>query len=805
MFKNHLKIAWRSIRKEKFFTLIKIGGFAIGIAACLLIALFIKNELSYDKHYKNTDRIYRVVLQGKMDGEVMKSVHFQLPFADALAADFPEIQKAGKVNTSELFGAGKRGVRLAHETQNNFEEGFVFANQQLFEILEITLEQGNPQNALTQPQSLIVSQSKAKKYFPNGNAVGQTIVLDNNSSNPYTITGVMKDFPKNSHLNFDFIMPIEDTNMSWTNQNYFTYVLVDEKANIQELEKKMFSIIENYVIPAQIERSRTPDFIEVLKTIEYKLQPINDIHLKSDLKMGDGLKHGDIRFIWLFAAIAGFILLLACINFINLSTAKSANRAKEVGLRKTIGAFKSNLITQFITESVLFSIFSFILGVILAWLLLPTFNTIAAKAISMPWTSWWLLPIILVSALCIGILAGLYPAFYLSSFRPINVLKGNLRAGSKSGRLRSGLVVFQFTTSVILIIGTLIIYKQMDYILKKEIGYDKEQVVIIEGATILGDKAQNFKEQLLQLSNVHQVTKSDYLPIEGTKRNGNTFKKVGEGNEVRGIPGQIWRVDYDYIKTLGINLNKGRDFSKKFASDSVNSIIINEKMANRLGFDNPLGKQIDNGGQNWTVVGVIEDFHFKSLKEDITPLALVIGNDIGAISVKLNSENVKETIASIATIWNRNVPNQTFKYTFLDQKFTQMHEGVQRMGKIFNSFALFAILVACLGLFALSAFMVEQRKKEISIRLVLGAPFKSIYKLLTLDFLKLIFISILIAIPIGWYIMSRWLEDFAYRIDIGWKTFALAGIIAIVIAILTISYQSIGAALIKPLKSLRSE
>jgi len=804
MFKNHLKIAWRSITKDKFFTFIKVGGFAIGIAACLLIALFIRDELSYDRHYKNTDRIYRVVLQGMMDGELRKSVHFQLPFADALASDFPEILKAGKVNTSELFGAGKRGMRLADETQNNFEEGFVFANQQLFEILEIPLEQGNAKNALIQPQSLVISQNKATKYFPNGNAVGQTIVFDNNSSKPYTITGVMKDFPKNSHLNFDFIMPIEDTNMSWTNQNYFTYVLVDENANIQELEKKMFSIMETYVIPAQLKRGRDENFIEVLKTIEYKLQPVSDIHLKSDLKMGDGLKHGDIRFVWLFAAIAGFILLLACINFINLSTAKSANRAKEVGLRKTIGAFKSNLIAQFITESVLFSIFSFILGTILAWLLLPTFNAIAAKAILMPWTSWWFLPIILVSALCIGILAGLYPAFYLSSFRPINVLKGSLSTGSKSGRLRSGLVVFQFTTSVILIIGTLIIYKQMNYILKKELGYDKEQVVIIEGAHILGEKAQNFKDQLLQLPKVQQVTKGDYLPIEGTKRNGNTFKKVGEGNEERGIPGQIWRVDYDYIKTLGIHLTKGRDFSKSFASDSISSIIINEKMASRLAFSNPLGKQIDNG-QNWTIVGVIEDFHFKSLKEDITPLALVIGNDIGAISVKLNPENIKETIASIATIWDHNVPNQTFSYTFLDQKFTHMHDGVQRMGKIFSSFALFAILVACLGLFALSAFMVEQRKKEISIRLVLGAPFKSIYKLLTLDFLKLILISIIIAVPIGWYIMSRWLEDFAYRIDIGFEIFLLASVIALLIAVVTISYQSIGAALLKPLKSLRTE
>lgn len=804
MFKNHIKIAWRSIKKEKLFTSIKIGGFAVGIAACLLIALFIKDELGYDKHYKNGAHIYRVVMQGEMNGEIMKSVHFQLPFADALASDFPEIKKAGKVNTSELFGAGKRGLRIAGASQNNFEDGFVFANQELFEILEINLLQGNSSSALTEPGSLVLSKGKAATYFPNGDALGKSIILDNNTAKPYTISGIMEDLPANTHLQFDFILPIEDTNMSWTNQNYFTYVLVDDKANVQALEKKMFSIVENYVIPAQMDRGRAPDFIEVLKTIEYKLQPIGDIHLKSDLKMGDGLPHGDIRFVWLFAAIAGFILLLACINFINLSTAKSANRAKEVGLRKTIGAFKSNLVAQFLTESVLFSILSFVLGVVLAWLLLPSFNAIAMKSVSMPWQSLWFFLVILVSALSIGIIAGLYPAFYLSAFKPIAVLKGDLSTGSKSGRLRSGLVIFQFTTSVILIIGTLIIYKQMNFIVTKELGYNKEQVVLLEGSSILGNKSASFKNQLLQLPMVQQVTTSDYLPIEGTKRNGNTFRKSDEGNEERGIPTQIWRVDYDYIQTLGMQLEKGRDFSKKIASDSIQSIIINEKMASILGFENPIGKQISNG-RDWTIVGVIADFHFKSLKEDITPLALVIGTDVGAISVKLKDGEIDRALMAIGTIWAKNVPNKAFNYTFLDQKFAQMHADIKRMGKIFNSFALFAIMVACLGLFALSAFMVEQRKKEISIRLVLGAPFKSIYKLLTLNFLKLIGISILIATPIGWYLMSRWLEDFAYRITMGWEVFIGAGLIALGIAIVTISYQSIGAALMQPLKSLRTE
>ncbi|WP_421813269.1 FtsX-like permease family protein [Flagellimonas sp.] len=805
MFKNHLNIAWRTIKKDKLFTIIKIGGFAVGIAACLLIALFIRNEVSYDEHYAKKDQIYRVVFQGEVQGEVMKSTHFQLPFADALQSDFPEITKAGKVNTIEIFGAGKRGMRVNGQKENTFEENFILADQEAFDILEIQLQEGNPQTALSRPSSIVVSRSKADKYFPNGDALQQTLFLDNDTSKPYTITGIMEDVPENSHLDFDFLLPIEDTNQNWTNQNYFTYVLVNPNTDIKALEHKMSLIVEKYIIPAQIKRGRSADFIDVLRTAEYKLQPVTDIYLKSDLKMQDGLRHGDIKFVWLFAAIAAFVLLLAMINFINLSTAKSANRAKEVGLRKTIGAFRNNLVNQFLTESVIFSIISFVLGVLLAWVLLPTFNEIASKNMELPWSTWWFLPALLIAALLIGVLAGLYPAFYLSAFRPVNVLKGTLSVGSKSGRLRSGLVVFQFTTSVILIIGTLIIYRQMDFIISKELGYDKERVVVLEGTNILGNIITSFKEQLSSLSQVKNVTSTNYLPVDGGSRNGNTFMVEGQDDGGRGIPAQIWRVDYDYIKTLGIQLTKGRDFSKKFAFDSINSIVINTKMASDLGLKDPIGKKIDNGGQTFEVIGVIENFHFKSLKEDISALSLVIGKDIGAVSVKLEKGNPSEALSSIEKVWNRNMPNQALNYTFLEQEFAQMHDDVQRMGKIFNSFALFALLVACLGLFALSAFMVEQRRKEISIRRVLGAPFKNIYQLLTLDFLKLIVISICIAIPIGWYFMNRWLEGFAYHITIGWEIFATAALIALGIAILTISYQSIGAAFLQPTKGLRTE
>ncbi|RIV69528.1 ABC transporter permease [Flagellimonas aequoris] len=804
MFKNHLRIAWRNIKKDKLFTTIKIGGFAVGIAACLLIALFIKNELSYDNHYKNKDRIYRVVMQGVMNGELLKSVHFQLPFAETLQSTFPEILEAGKINMSELFGAGRRPFRPVGTMQNNFEDGFIFADQGVFDILEFELLEGNPKQVLTNPQSVVLTASKAAKYFPEGHAVGKTIFLDDNSNRPYTVTGVIKENPsEKTHLDFNFLLAIEDTNMSWSNTNYFTYLLVDNNTDIPALEKKMVSILEEYVIPTYKERMRSADFMEVLKTLEYKLQPVTDIHLKSDIKMGDGLRHGDIRFVWLFAAIAIFVLLLAVINFINLSTAKSANRAKEVGLKKTVGAFRGNLVSQFLTESVIYSFISFVIGVLLAWALLPTFNSIAAKHIVMPWADWWFLPVVLVAALLVGILAGLYPAFYLSAFKPVNVLKGTLSTGSKSGKLRSGLVVFQFTTSVVLIIGTLIIYKQMNYIMDKKLGFNKDQVLVIKGTNLLKDNTESFKERLLGLSDVKSVTVSDYLPVEGSKRNGNTFGMINEGSQEISVPAQIWQVDYDYIETLGLHVKEGRAFSKDFASDST-AIVINTTMAKELGLQNPIGKHINNG-RDWTIIGVVEDFHFKNLKEDIASLSLVIGNSPSMISIKLNKRETTQAIASVASIWQEYVPQQSFEYTFLDQEFAHMHDDVQRMGKIFNSFALFAILVACLGLFALSAFLVEQRKKEISIRLVLGAPFKSIYQLLTMDFMKLILIAIIIAIPIGWYMMSRWLEDFAYRIDVQWWVFALAGGISLGIALLTVSYQSIRAGLVNPAKSLRSE
>jgi putative ABC transport system permease protein len=589
----------------------------------------------------------------------------------------------------------------------------------------------------------------------------------------------------------------------WSASNYPTYVLLKAGTNAARFENKLQLILTKYYLP-MAEKSGDKGFVNIVKTAKLLAQPIIDIHLKS-ANIDDGLSKGDIRFVWLFGAVACFILIIACINFINLSTAKSANRAKEVGLRKVVGSHRSSLVKQFLTESLLFSFLSFGLGILLAGVLLPYFNMLAAKSLSIPWTAWWSLPMMIVAAIVIGILAGLYPSFYLSAFKPINVLKGQVSRGTKDSLLRNGLVVFQFTTSIILIIGTLVIYKQTHYILNKKIGFDKDQVMLIQGTGTLGSKTKSFRDELLKLSDIKNVSVSDFLPISGSKRNGNTFHKEEKAKEDIGVSGQIWSVDYNYIKTMGMKIEDGRDFSRDMASDSA-AIIINKTMAEKMNLKKPIGQRITNGWQHFNVVGVVEDFNFETMRQSVDPLCIVLGGGGSTIiSVKIKSADAKNAIASVASLWKTFAPSQPFRYTFLDEGFKNMYADVQRMGRIFTSFAILAIIIACLGLFALSAFMAEQRNKEIGIRKVLGASVSSITTMLSKDFVKLVVIAFLIAAPIAWWAMTKWLQDFAYRIPISWWMFAIAGFISVLIALATISFQSIKAAMMNPVKSLKSE
>ncbi|QNF32854.1 ABC transporter permease [Adhaeribacter swui] len=809
MLKNYFKIAWRSLTKQKMYAAIKVGGFALGIAACFLISLYIRDELRYDRHVPHAERIYRVAIDFNNQGEIIKSVHFQAPFAKALKADFPEIEKAGRLIASELFGAGNAQIRRSDRLENSYEEHVAFVDQDLIDLLQLPMVYGDRQHALAEPNTIVISKTKADKFFPNENPVGKTLIINDNTEKPYKIGGVMADMPATSHLQYDFLLtltgleffPGEQTN--WQNTNYLTYVLLRPGADAKQLTKKLISVIEKNMVPQMVANGNV-EAANIVKNITFKLQPLLDIHLYSNGIRDTWSKYGDIRFVYLFGAIAAFILIIACINFINLSTAKSANRAKEVGLRKVLGSYRSSLVKQFLTESLLYSVISFAVGLILAWLLLPYFNQLAAKALVIPWQAWWLLPTLLSAAVVVGVVAGLYPAFYLSAFQPVSVLKGAVSRGSKSSGTRGLLVVFQFTTSIVLIVGTFIIYRQMNYILNKEIGFEKDQVILLQGTNTLGNKIKTLKTELLRLPEVKSVSVSDYLPVKDTKRNGNSFWKEGKVTEESSINGQIWEVDQDYVKTLGMKITAGQDFSRDLASDAQ-AVVVNQALIQKFNFAQPIGQRITNGGQTWTIIGVIEDFHYETFKQNIEPLCLVLGNSPSVVAVKVNTPQMANLLQDLTTVWKTVAPHQPIRFSFLDESYARMHEDVQHMGQIFSSFAILAIIVACLGLFALSAFMVEQRSKEISIRLVLGASTFNIFRLLTQNFLKLVFIALLLAVPIAWFGMQKWLQDYEYRVSITWDVFLIAGILAVCIAVLTISYQSIRAAFTKPVKALRNE
>jgi putative ABC transport system permease protein len=660
---------------------------------------------------------------------------------------------------------------------------------------------------LTEPRTIILSQRKADKFFPNEDPVGKVLVLNNNNDRSFTITGVYENFPTTSHLQYDFIMTLKGVNFypgeqtNWRASNYPTYVLLKEGTNPLTFEKKLYGAIEKYWLPVQLEAGMV-NAREIVKRVYFEAQPITAIHTDSE-GIDDRLQHGDIRFVWLFGAIAVFILVLAIINFVNLSTAKSANRAKEVGIRKVVGSVRGNLIRQFLVESFLYSVFSFAIGVVLAWLLLPYFNSLSAKSLVFPWNEWWFIPIVSGAVLIVGIFAGIYPSFYLSAFKPIQVLKGNLSRGSKTSKMRSVLVIFQFTTSIVLIIGTFVIYKQMNYLLNKKVGFDKEQVLLIHGTNTLGRQVTTFRDALEELPGIQSATIGDYLPIAGTKRNGNSFWKEGKIQVDRGVGGQRWIVDHQYIPTLGIKIIEGRNFSPGVAGDSA-CTVINQAMAKELGLSNPIGQRITNGTL-YTVIGVVENFNFESMRANIGPLMMVLGSSPSIISVRASTRDMSELLSSVTSAWKKFSPNQSIRYTFLDDSFARMYDDVRRTGRIFTTFAILAIIVACLGLFALSAFMVEQRSREVSIRLVMGASLRSIFHLLTNNFMVMIAVSLLIAIPVSWYLMEKWLNDFAFKIAISWEVFAISGLIVFVIAVLTISYQSIRAALINPVNNLRSE
>jgi putative ABC transport system permease protein len=814
MLRNYLKTAFRSLWKNKGFSTINILGLAIGLATCLLILIYVADELSYDRWNVNADRIYRMDNEVKFGGNHMVLAVVAAPAGPAMLRDYPEVEKEVRFRSN-----GGRLVKKGN--QNIKEESVIMADSTLFDVFTLPMIAGDPHTALKEAHTVVITERMAEKYFDATAAtmsavVGQTLTI--NDSIPYKVTGVIRNIPTNSHFHFDFFISLTESDEArqtadaWLSSNFNTYILLRKGADPQQFQVKLGGLIMRYVAPLlhQAVNISWEDFVKSGNMFEFQLTPLTSIHLHSN-KVAELGANGNIQYVYIFSAIAVFILLIACVNFMNLSTARSANRAREVGIRKVMGSMRGGLIYQFLLESVLISLISLMLALGLAALLLPVFNGLSGKEMSIGvFARPWMLPAILGLVVVVGMLAGSYPAFFLSSFQPIQVLKGKVSGGMRTGWLRNSLVVFQFMISIFLLVGTTVIYQQIQYIHSRDLGFNRDQVMMINNTYVLGNQARAFEQQVKGMTGVEGVTMTGFVPTSGDG-NGDAIFLSPDLDVKKSISTQVWPVDDQYIPVLGMQIVNGRNFSKDFLTDST-AVIINQAAANLMHGEKPIGAKLYEIGdiktkkvKEYHVIGVVGNFNFNSLREVVTPVMLFSGQDEGRISLRIRGGNAHQLAGQIETLWQKMASSQPFSYTFMDEEFNNLYLTEQRMGNISLSFSLLAIFIACLGLFGLTAYAAEQRTREIGIRKVMGATVLGIIRLLSRDFLLLVGLAMLIAFPLAWWAMHRWLQDFAYRISIGWEVFALAALLATGIAVLTVSFQAVKAALANPVNSLRSE
>ncbi|MHA4808641.1 ABC transporter permease [Flavitalea flava] len=807
MLKNFIKIACRSLWRNKGFSAINIFGLAIGIATCLIILLFVQNELSYDRYNEKADRMVRVVMRGSVQGEKMKEANIMPPVAQTLKQDYPEVLESTRLRNYGL-------PRISYGTQTFREFDLAFVDSNFFQVFTLPFVKGDPGTALLQPNTVVISESMAKKYFGKEDPIGKVLTFKDQHAT-CKVTGVMREMPANSHFHFDIFASMvglqEARSTSWLTSDFFTYLVLPKGYDYKKLEAKMPQVIEKYMGGAAFENALGMSLAEFRKRgndIGLFLQPLTDIHLHSDLT-NDLAPSGDIRYVYILSAVALFMLLIACINFMNLSTASASKRAREVGIRKVMGSVKRQLVGQFLLESLLLTAVALVLAVLFVYMALPAFNQLSGKNLSLQFMSApWLLPGLLLLGLLTGVLAGSYPAFFLSSFNPVSVLKGRFTSGKGSISLRSGLVVFQFFISITLMVGTAVVYKQLSYIQNKKLGYEKDQVLIVHEPYWLGDKQEAFRQQVLADPRVLQVSSSGFLPA-GPSDNNNFFVSPDDHNSQM-VKTLRYDVDYTYIQAMGMQMDYGRNFSKEFGTDSSGAIL-NETAAKAFGWEkNALGHMItrrENDGkmQQFRIVGVVKDFHFRSLHERISPLVMTLGNNSGAMIIKTKTRDIGGLLTSLKKQWAIYTREAPFAFSFLDERFQKSFQAEQTIGTILAVFSGLTIFVACLGLFGLATFTAVQRTKEIGIRKVVGASVAGIVTLLSKDFLKLVGIAFLIAAPIAWFVMNKWIQDFAYRTDISWWIFGLAAIGTLSITLITVSFQAVKAAVSNPVKALRSE
>jgi putative ABC transport system permease protein len=791
MIKSFIKTAFRSLLKNKGFTFINVFGLALGLATCLLIVFYVFDELSYDRYNVNYDRIYRVNSDLKYGGVVTSFAIAAPPVGDAMVKEFPEVEKTTRIALANNLRF-KKGSEVIEEDRG------VYCDPSIFGIFILPMIKGDPKTALTGPNAIVISETAAKKYFNTVNVIGKTLTLVNgDESSPHIITGVITDMPVQSHFRADFLLALDaNQDKNWATFRFNTYILLKQGADRQALETKFPGLIQRHMNSNGFDYKK---FATAGNFIRLGLTPLKDIHLKSS-RQRELSANGDIQYIYIFSAIAIFILVLACINFMNLSTARSANRAREVGVRKVLGSPRKYLIAQFLSESMMVTLTAAIIAVFAAWALLPFFNQLSGKELSITTNIIiWMLPLLLIIIVLVGVLAGSYPAFFLSAFQPIHVLKGKLSAGFKGGKLRGTLVVFQFSISIFLIIGTLVVYNQLNFIQNKDLGFSRSQVLIVKNVTTLKDP-KVLKQEIKQIPGVINATLTSFLPTGTLRWPNNVALASGKS-----IQTEFWTVDEDYLNTMGMKLAEGRNFSSQSLSDS-SAFIVNQTAAKMLGYNSNAPENVIFSKKPYHIIGVVKDFNFSSLRDNLTPLVLVMAPDwMASLSIKVNTTDLPALMGRIENKWKALAPNQHFEYSFMDDDFNALYSNEQRMGKLFIIFTTLAIIIACLGLFGLAAYAAEQRNREIGIRKVLGASISGLVAMLSKDFIKLIVISILIATPLAWLVMQKWLQGFAYRDNIHWWVIIVTGFAAIVIACITISFQSIKAAMANPVDSLKNE
>lgn len=800
MFKNYLKVALRNIKKQKGYALINISGLAIGLAACLLILLWVKDELNFDSYHGNADNIYRLVIEGNV-GSPMRVPVSMPPAGPAMVAEYREVLQYARLSRPQ------RSPVIVGD-KSYFEEHVGDADHSIFEVFSFPFLKGNPDTALKTAYTAVITEEIAYKYFGDDDPIGKMIEFGGDKE--YAVMGVVENVPANSHFTFNILRSMETRYTEnrremeeWLSASEYTYLLLEENADPNALEEKL---------PALVDKHLGPILKSIGGTIVFELQPLRRIHLHSDF-MGDINAQGDIMYVYLFSGIALFVLIIACINFVNLSTARATTRAQEVGMRKTLGAVRYRLIGQFLGESVVHSLLSLVLAVMLILLAMPWFNTIVGRSLSLNILQVpWLIPGFVGLALLVGITAGSYPAFVLSSFQPVRVLRGKLKVGTRNINFRRTLVITQFAISIVLIIGTMMIFKQLNYMKSKELGFQKEHVVVLPGLRDVTEKSyQTFRSEFKNLPGVINVGASSLVPGRGISKA--ILQPEGYAqDETQSM--DILFIDSDYLSTLGVKMAEGRNFSEELQTDRTESVLINEAAAKKFGWDNPIGKQFIFNPQQaaqWgvtrmSVIGVIKDYHSISLREKIDAMILFYDpSQCNTLSIRVTPADVSGTLNLLEKKWKELFPQKPFDYFFLDDEFDSQYRSEERMGNLTLRFSLLAIFIGCLGLFGMASYTTEQRTKEIGIRKVLGASAGVIIRMLSREYIVLVTIGNLIAWPVAYLMMKSWLDNFAYRTSLALWVFITAALLSLTVALLTVSYRSLKAALSNPVDSLRYE